>query len=61
MRTALTTFLVSTAASLALWQFGLAFKIWPAHPFLATLGIATAGGIAVQSVLSQAGASHEVK
>ena len=51
MRTTLITFLVSTVASVALWQGGLAFTIWPAHPFLATLEIAAAFGIAVQLLL----------
>lgn len=53
MRIVLKTFLVSTVASLALWEFGLAYAIWPTHPFLATLGIAAACGIAVQLHLSR--------
>jgi hypothetical protein len=57
MRTVLITFLVSTVASVVLWQFGLAHRIWPVHPFLATLGIAVGCGIVVQLVLSQASAS----
>lgn len=46
MRTWLITFLVSTVVSVVLWQFGLAYTIWPAHAFLATIGIAIACGIA---------------
>lgn len=51
MRTFLITFLVSTVASVALWQFGLAYMVCPAHPFLATIGIAAACGIATQLLL----------
>jgi hypothetical protein len=53
MRTWLMTLLVSTVVSVAFWQFGLAYVIWPAHPFLATLGIAVACGIAAQLLLSK--------
>jgi hypothetical protein len=51
MRTILITFLVSTVVSVAFWQFGLAYAVWPAHPFLATIGIAVACGIAAQLLL----------
>jgi predicted exporter len=51
MRTWFITFLVSTVASVALWQFGLAHMIWAAHPFVATIGIAVACGIATQVLL----------
>jgi hypothetical protein len=30
------TFVVSSAATLCLREFGLGSKIWPAHPFMAT-------------------------
>lgn len=53
MRTFLTTLLVSTVVSVAFWQFGLAYLIWPAHPFLATLGIAVACGVAAQLLLAK--------
>jgi hypothetical protein len=43
------TFIVSSAATLCLWEFGLGSKIWPAHPFVATLATALACGIAVQA------------
>jgi hypothetical protein len=51
MRTILITFLVSTVVSVAFWQFGLAYIIWPAHPFLVTIGVAVACGIAAQLLL----------
>jgi hypothetical protein len=57
MRIVLITLLVSTVASVAFWQFGLAYKLWPAHPFFATLVIAVACGIAVQLLLSHDSAS----
>ena len=53
MRIVLITFLISTVASVVLWQFGLGAVIWPAHPFLATIGIAATCGIAVQLVLER--------
>jgi hypothetical protein len=43
------TFVVSSAATLCLREFGLGSKIWPAHPFMATLATALACGIAVQA------------
>ena len=52
MRTWLGTFLVSTVVSVAFWQFGLAWIVWPAHPFIATIGAALACGIAAQLLLS---------
>jgi predicted exporter len=51
MRKWLITLLVSTVVTVAFWQFGLANIVWPAHPFLATLGIAVACGIAAQLLL----------
>ena len=43
------TCVVSIAATLCLWEFGLGSKIWPAHPFMATLATGIAFGIAVQA------------
>ena len=51
MRTLLITLLVSTVVTAAFWQFGLANLVWPAHPFLATLGIAVTCGIRRQLLL----------
>jgi cation transport regulator ChaC len=53
MKSFLVTFLVSTAASICLWQFGLGSRIWPAHPFFAAIGTAIAAGVAIQLLLSQ--------
>jgi len=44
------TFLVSSAITLSFWQFGLGGRMWPAHPFLAALAVAVAGGIVIQVV-----------
>ena len=51
MRTWLITLLLSTVVTVVLWNFGLANVVWRAHPFLATLGIAAACGIAAQLLL----------
>jgi hypothetical protein len=48
MRNFWMTLLVSTVASIALWNLHLARKIWPAHPFVATVLVAAIIGIAVQ-------------
>ncbi len=52
MRIFLVTLAVSTVAAVALWQFHLAHKIWPSHPFLATVFIAAGCGFAAQLVAS---------
>jgi len=52
MRIFLVTLAVSTASGVALWQFGLAHRIWPAHPVLATVVLAAGCGIAAQLVAS---------
>jgi hypothetical protein len=59
VRIFLITLVVSTVGAIALWQFGLAHKIWPAHPFLATIAIVASCGIAVQLLLSHDAASHK--
>ena len=61
MRIFLITFVTSTVAGTALWQFGLAHKIWPAHPLLTTIAVAAACGIAVQLVLSHDSARDNSK
>ncbi|MBV9339334.1 MAG: hypothetical protein JO159_00405 [Acidobacteria bacterium] len=48
MRVFWMTLLVSIVASITLWNLGLAHKIWPTHPFLATVIVAAIIGIAVQ-------------
>ena len=57
VKTFLLVFLVSTAASICLWQFGLGNKISPAHPFLASVLTAAACGIAIQLLFSRQSAS----
>jgi hypothetical protein len=52
VRIFLITLLVSTVASIVFWQFGLAGKIWPAHPFVAALVLAALCGIVIQLVLT---------
>jgi hypothetical protein len=53
MRVFLTTLAVSTVSSIVLWNFGLAHRIWPAHPIFATALIAALCGIATQLILSE--------
>jgi len=52
MRTFLATLFASLVASIFLWNFGVAAKIWPSHPLLATTILATVTGILVQKVLT---------
>jgi hypothetical protein len=52
MRTFLITLMVSTVATVALWQFGMANLVWPEHPFVSTVGIAATCGIATQLLLT---------
>lgn len=53
MRVFLITLAVSIGLSIGLWNFGLAEKIWPSHPLLATTVIAMACAIAVQTILTR--------
>lgn len=53
MRIFLFDLVVSIMGTLVLWQFGLASKIWPAHPMLATTAIVGICAIAVHSILSR--------
>ena len=53
MRIFIVTLAVTTVAGVALWQFGLAHRIWPSHPFLATIIIAAGCGLAAQLAASQ--------
>jgi hypothetical protein len=45
---------VSIVASIELWNFGVAAKIWPSHPLLCTTVLAMALAIAVQMSLGKA-------
>jgi hypothetical protein len=51
VRNFLIVLVASTVASIGLWNFGMAHKIWPAHPLLATIFVAAMCGIAVQLLL----------
>ena len=52
MRIFLYDLVVSIARTLVLWQFGLASKIWPAHPLLATCVIIGVCAAAVHLIVS---------
>lgn len=52
MRTFLMTLLISTVATVVLWNLGLAHKIWPAHPFAATTIFAALCAALVQMLLT---------
>ena len=60
MRIFLITLLVSTVGGIVFWNFGLAGKIWPAHPFVTAVALAAICGIVVQLVLTYetAGPKH---
>jgi len=61
MRVFLITLAVSLGASILFWNFGLAFKIWPAHPLLATTLLATACAMATQILLTRDEAAQKHK
>ena len=44
---------ISTVGSIVLYNFGIAHRIWPAHPVLATTLIAGGCAALMQSILSQ--------
>ena len=51
MRIFVITLVASLVPSILFWNFGLAYKVWPAHPLLMTTVVATGCGIAVQILL----------
>ena len=55
------TLVVSTLETSVLWSFGLAQKIWPAHPILAIIPIAGVSWIVIQAHLSQHGRGERGK
>jgi hypothetical protein len=61
MRVFLITLVTSTIASVGFWQFGLAGRVWPAHPLVATILLATACGVAVQIILSGEAGAQKTK
>jgi len=52
MRIFLVTLAVSTVSGVGLWQLGWAHRIWPAHPFVATVVLAAGCGMAAQLAAS---------
>jgi hypothetical protein len=61
MRIFLITLWVSIITSIGLWNFGLAQRIWPAHPLLCTTLLAMACGITAQSLLRSDAKQRKVK
>jgi uncharacterized membrane protein len=53
MRVFLAVLGVSTISSVMLWNFGLAHRIWPTHPFFATAVIAALCAIVTQLSLKE--------
>ena len=61
MRVFLITLAVSLGASILFWNFGLAGKVWPAHPLLATTLLAWACATATQIILTRDEAKQKGK
>jgi predicted tellurium resistance membrane protein TerC len=61
MRVFLIVLAVSIGMSILLWNFGLAAKIWPSHPLLATTLLAMGCAIAVQTILNRARSTQKEK
>ena len=61
LRTFLIVLAVSIGLSIGLWNFGIAGKIWPSHPLLATTLIAMVCAMAVQTILMHDEASRKQK
>ena len=61
MRIFLIVLAVSIALSIGLWNFGLAQKIWPSHPLLATTVIAMVCAMVVQTILTRDEAAEKRK
>jgi hypothetical protein len=51
----------SIVISIGLWEFGLARRIWPEHPYLATTLVVAACCAALQVVLSRDEAKEKTK
>ena len=61
MRIFLIDLVASIVISIGLWEFGLARKIWPEHPYLATSLVVAATCAALQIVLSRDKAKEKSK
>ena len=53
MRSFWLTLLASIVASIVLWNAGVAHEIWPAHPLLVTVVLASIFGTLVQNLTSR--------
>ncbi len=50
LKTSLIASLIATAAGFAAWEFGVAQRIWPAHPQMADFLLVLVTGIVVQII-----------
>jgi hypothetical protein len=61
MRVFLIVLGVSIVGSVVLWNFGIAQRIWPAHPVLATTVVAGGCAAVMQSILYRDAAARKSK
>ena len=61
MRVFLIVLGISAIGSIVLYNFGIAHRIWPAHPVLATTLIAGGCAALMQSILSRDSAAQKSK
>jgi hypothetical protein len=61
MRVFLIVLGIAIVGSVVLWNFGIAQRIWPAHPVLATTIIAGGCAALMQSILSRDAAARKAK
>ncbi len=61
MRVFLIVLGISIVGSIVLYNFGIAQRIWPAHPVLATTFIAGGCAALMQSILSRDSAARKSK
>ncbi len=61
MRVFLIVLGISIVGSVVLWNFGIAQRIWPAHPALATTIVVGGCAALMQLILSRDSASRKVK
>jgi hypothetical protein len=61
MRVLLIVLGISLVGSIVLYNFGIAQRIWPAHPALATTLIVGACAVVMQSILSRDAAARKAK
>jgi hypothetical protein len=61
MRVFLIVLGISIVGSVVLWNFGIAQRIWPAHPALATTIVVGGCAALMQLILSRDSAARKVK